>query len=283
MPKQLRVLMVEDCEDDMFFALQELKRGGLHPEYERVDTLPALTAALDRQPWDVILCDHSLPGFTSFHALELLKHRQYDIPFIILSGVIGEETAVQAVKAGANDYVMKSAMSRLVPAVEREIREAANRRVGRQVEKALRRSQYELNDFFENAPFGLHWAGPDGVILRVNAAELEMLGYEPREFLGHNILEFFVDPDAAGASLQRLNDGKVIKDYETLFRCKNGTIKEVGVNANVHWDDDKFIRSRWFVQDITERRKYQRVVAMQAASGNLSRMASSAQILRASP
>jgi len=265
MPRQLRVLMVEDSEDDMFFALQELKRGDYQPEYERVETLGGLTAALDRQVWDVILCDHSMPGFTSFHVLELLKRRQYDIPFIILSGVIGEEVAVQAMRAGANDYVMKSALGRLVPSVEREVREAASRRVGRQAEKALRRSQYDLNDFFENAPFGLHWAGPDGVILRVNAAELEMMGYEPPEYLGHNIQQFFVDPAAAKALLDRLRQREVIEHHAAELRSKNGTVKEVEINANTLWDDNKFIRSRWFVQDITDRKKYERAVALLGA------------------
>jgi two-component system, OmpR family, phosphate regulon sensor histidine kinase PhoR len=132
MLRQLRVLIVEDSEDDMFFSLEELKRGGLLPEYERVETLLGLTTALDKQVWDVILCDHSLQGFTSFEALEALKSREYDIPFIILSGVIGEEVAVKAMKAGANDYVMKNSLSRLVPSIEREVREAANRRLGRQ-------------------------------------------------------------------------------------------------------------------------------------------------------
>jgi len=247
--------MVEDSEDDMLLALQELKRGDFHPECERVETLSALTAALDHQGWDLILCDHSLQGFTSFHALELLKRRDDDIPFIILSGMIGEDVAVQAMKAGANDYVMKNALARLVPSVEREMREAANRRLGRQAEKALRRSQYELNDFFDNAPIGLHWAGPDGAILRVNAAELKMLGYEPPEYLGHNLMEFFLYPDAAKVLLQELRDGKVIEDHETQLCGKNGAVKDVALNANALWDNGNFIRSRWFVRDITARKQ----------------------------
>ena len=177
----------------------------------------------------MILCDHALRGFTSFDALELLKQRQYDVPFIILSGMIGEEVAVQAMKAGANDYVLKGAVGRLVPSVEREVREAANRRAGRQAEKALRRSQYDLTDFFENAPFGLHWAGPEGMILRVNAAELRMLGYGPPEYLGHNLLEFFVDYDAGKGLLQQLRQGKAIEDYETQLRGKDETVKEVAI------------------------------------------------------
>ena len=163
MPKILRALIVEDSEDDAFFTIQELTRGGFAPEYERVDTLPALEAALDRQVWDVVITDHSMPGFSSFQVLELIKVRQFDIPCIIVSGVIGEDIAVKAMKAGANDYVMKNSLGRLVPSIERELAEASNRRIRRQAEKALRRSQYDLNDFFENAPIWTHQRPPSSM------------------------------------------------------------------------------------------------------------------------
>jgi CheY-like chemotaxis protein len=85
MSKLLRVLIIEDSEDDAFFTVQELARGGFDPEFERVDTLSSLDSALDRQVWDVIISDHSMPGFTSFQALELIKNRQRDIPFMTIS------------------------------------------------------------------------------------------------------------------------------------------------------------------------------------------------------
>jgi len=261
MPKLLRVLMVEDCEDDAFFTVQELARGGFDPEFERVETLSDLDAALDRQAWDVIISDHSMPGFTSLQALQLIKQRQCDIPFIIVSGVIGEDTAVKAMKAGANDYVMKGALGRLVPSIERELVEASNRRIRRQAEKALRRSQHDLNDFFENAPLSLHWAAPDGTILRVNAAELKMLGYDQQEYLGHSVAEFFVDPCAAEDALQQLRGEEPLHDYAAQLRCADGTIKDVLINANALWDDGKFIRSRWFTLDITDRKHHIQVSA----------------------
>jgi len=261
MPKPLRVLIVEDSEDDAFFTVQELSRGGFEPEFERVETLTALKSALDRQGWDVIISDHSMPGFSSFDALDLLKARQGDVPFIVVSGVIGEEMAVKAMKAGASDYVMKNALGRLVPSIERELVEASNRRIRRQAEKALQRSQYDLNDFFENAPLSLHWTAPDGTILRVNAAELKMLGYAAQEYLGHSVAEFFVDRSLAKRALQQLRSGEVLHDYATRLRCRDGTIKEVLINANALWDDGKFIRSRWFTLDVTDRKQYEQVSA----------------------
>jgi PAS domain S-box-containing protein len=265
MPKPLRVLIVEDSEDDMFFTVQELTRGGFHPDCERVETLGDLEAALHRHLWDVIICDHSLPGFTSFQALEVIKRQQCDTPFIIVSGVIGEETAVKAMKAGANDYVMKSALGRLVPSIERELVDASNRRVLRQAEKALRRSQYDLNDFFENAPLSLHWAAPDGTILRANATELKMLGYGQHEYLGHSVGEFFLSNSVAEEILKQLRGGESIHNYETRLRCKNGALKDVQISANALWDGGKFIRSRWFTLDVTDRKQYEQTRAYLAA------------------
>jgi len=120
----LRVLSIEDSEDDTQLIMHELRRGGYEMTYERVETSEAMEAAINRQKWDVILSDHSMPHFSSFDALELLKRRRLDLPFIIVSGSIGEETAVSAMKVGALDYIVKSNLKRLVPVIERELKEA---------------------------------------------------------------------------------------------------------------------------------------------------------------
>jgi DNA-binding NtrC family response regulator len=142
-PRRLRVLFVEDSPPDAFLLMHALQRGGFEPVHDRVDTAEGLIAALDRDEWDVILADHSMPQFSAPEALELVKARQIDIPFIIVSGHIEEQTAVAAMKAGAHDYVMKDQLARLVPAVERELREAAVRRAQKeyQKEEAIRRAQ----------------------------------------------------------------------------------------------------------------------------------------------
>jgi PAS domain S-box-containing protein len=255
MNKPLRVLIVEDSEDDTLFMLRELKQGGFDPAFERVETSPALTSALDRQTWDIVISDHSLPGFGSLNALELLKEKNLDIPFIIVSGTIGEDVAVKAMKAGASDYVMKNQLKRLVPSIERELRDAWGRRSHRRAEEALRRSEQELNDFFEHACVGLHWAGPDGTILRANQAEWGMLGYKQEEYSGHSISEFYVDESRADVVLERLHRGESLNDYEVRLRCKSGEIKHVLINANVLWEKGKFIHSRCFTRDITDRKR----------------------------
>src|SRR5512147_1137217 len=133
----LRILVIEDSKDDAELILREIQRGGYEVESERVETANAMQAALARQSWDLILCDFSLPRFSAPKALELLKKSGYDIPFIIVSGTIGEESAVNALKAGAHDFIIKGNFARLLPAIERELKEAEVRRERREREREL--------------------------------------------------------------------------------------------------------------------------------------------------
>lgn len=139
--RPLRVLLVEDSEDDTVLLLRALRTGGFDPAAERVDTAGAMSAALARQTWDVVISDYTMPGFSGSAALKLLQQYELDVPFIIVSGAIGEETAVAAMKAGAHDYVMKRDLARLVPAVERELRDAGVRREHKRIEGQLFQSQ----------------------------------------------------------------------------------------------------------------------------------------------
>ncbi len=129
----LHVLIVEDSEDDTLVLLYTLRNQGYDPIFERVDSAQAMDTALEKS-WDVIICDYKIPGFGAIAALELLQAKGKDIPFIILSGTIDEETAVTAMKAGAHDFILKDRMARLIPAIEREIREAKIRHKHAQAE-----------------------------------------------------------------------------------------------------------------------------------------------------
>jgi PAS domain S-box-containing protein len=270
MSKPLRVLIVEDSEDDTLFLIRELKRGGFDPDFQRVDNLTALSAALDQGRWDIVISDHTLPGFGSLHALDLVRQRGLDVPFIVVSGTIGEDAAVKAMKAGANDYVMKSKLSRLQPAVERELGEARSRQIRREAEAALLRSEQELNDFFEHAPLGLHWMSPEGTILRVNQVELEMFGYSQEEYVGRPLSDFCPDRNDVDDLLGRLNQGESLKGYETRMRCKDGSFRHVQIDANVLREKGKFVHSRCFVSDITDRKRGEEASAYLAAIVNSS-------------
>jgi signal transduction histidine kinase/DNA-binding NarL/FixJ family response regulator len=137
MGQPLRALLIEDEPGDAELVLLELRRAGLEPEAERVDTAPAMHRALDRRPWQVIIADYNVPGFGGLEPLRIVQRRGLDLPFILVSGAIGEETAVEAMKAGAHDYVLKQSLTRLGAAVRRELREAELRRERRHAVEAL--------------------------------------------------------------------------------------------------------------------------------------------------
>ena len=144
--KRLRALIVEDSEDDAFLISRELQRGNYTVTVERVETAEGMKAALERETWDIVVSDFSMPHFSAPAALKLLQNTGLDIPFIIASGTISEEMAVTAMKAGAHDYVMKDNLARLNPAVERELNEAEVRRARRRAENEERRLYRELQE-----------------------------------------------------------------------------------------------------------------------------------------
>src|SRR5215831_16708741 len=137
----LNVLIVEDSEEDSDLIVLELKRGGYEPSYRRVEDAAAMSIALRERHWDIILSDFSMPHFSLREGLSLIQTMTLDIPVVIVSATIGEEAAVEAMKAGAADYVLKHRLSRLVPAVRREIRESEIRRERRNLEEQLRHAQ----------------------------------------------------------------------------------------------------------------------------------------------
>ncbi len=140
MGKALRVLVVEDSPQDAELVVRELRRRGYEPAWQRVDTREDMQAALRNQPWDLVLADYAMPSFSAPEALALMKRTGLDVPFIIVSGTIGEEAAVESLRAGAADFMLKDKLSRLAPAVERELREAAIR--------AEQRAAHELREAF---------------------------------------------------------------------------------------------------------------------------------------
>jgi PAS domain S-box-containing protein len=135
----------------------------------------------------------------------------------------------------------------------------------KQAELALQRSEAELTDFFENAAFALHWVGPDGIIMRVNQAELDMLGYPRDEYVGRHIAEFHVDQNVIEDILTRLDAGEVLQNYEARLRCKDGALKHVRISSSVYREDGKFIHTRCFTRDITERKRTEGRLSLQYA------------------
>jgi two-component system CheB/CheR fusion protein len=139
----------------------------------------------------------------------------------------------------------------------------------RKNQEALQRREKLLSDFFENGAIGLHWVGPDGIILRANRTEMALLGYSPEEYIGHNIAEFYVDLPIIEDILHKLTCGETLDNYEARMRCKDGSVKHVLVSSNVFWEEGKFIHSRCFTRDITEQKKAE--AALQKAKEDLER------------
>jgi len=144
MNKNIDLLMVEDSEDDAELLLRALQHGGLNPQHERVQTADAMRKALTSQRWDLIISDFSMPYFDGNSAYALLKDSGKDIPFMFVSGTLGEETAVEAMRLGVSDYFVKGNLNRLVPAIRRELEKAEDRRMRKHAEEALQRAEQEL-------------------------------------------------------------------------------------------------------------------------------------------
>ena len=142
--KPLSVLLVEDSEADAELLALELRRQGFRPTLRRVETQTGLASALDEGGWDLVISDHNLPAFSGAAALRLVKQRAPDLPFIVVSGSIGEDYAVEAMRNGASDFVLKEKLHRLAPAVERELREAKQRVEQRRMAAALEESEQRL-------------------------------------------------------------------------------------------------------------------------------------------
>ena len=152
MARRLRVLIVEDSEEDATLLCEALRGAGYEPAATRVDTAAGMEAALAGEAWDVILADFSLPGFSALDALGIVRDRALELPFILVSGTMGDEKAAGIIKAGAHDYLLKDRLSRLGFAVEREIREAAARRERRQAVRALQESEERFEKAFRANP-----------------------------------------------------------------------------------------------------------------------------------
>ena len=189
MNKVLKVLNVEDSERDVALLTRHLKGAGYDLISERVETREAMQAALEKQEWDVILCDYSMPHFSALAALKLLQELKLDLPFIIISGTIGEEIAVGAMRAGAHDYLMKDNLVRLAPAIEREVEDAKNRRARREAEEALRESEQRLRGVTDTARVGLVVVDQERRYRFANRTYAEILGLSASNIVGRLVSE----------------------------------------------------------------------------------------------
>jgi PAS domain S-box-containing protein len=230
MPGPLRVLIVEDSVEDTLLIAAELQRGGLDPVYERVETAASVQAALEVHDWDLIVCDYSMPQWTGPAALAIYQQTGLDIPFISVSGTVGEETVAEMMKAGAHDYVMKSHLVRLVPAVRRELRAAQERRGHRQAEAI---STY-LASIVQSCDDAIIGKTLDGTVVSWNRGAERLYGYSAAEMVGRSISVLIPSyrPEELPEIVETIRRGEGVDGLETVRLRKDGTPVEVSLTIS---------------------------------------------------
>ncbi len=266
MAQPLRVLIAEDNPADAELVVLQLRRAGFEPEWERVDTEARYLERLQTNP-DVILSDYNIPGFGGLRALDLLQAGGREIPFIIISGTIGEETAVEAMKHGAADYLLKDRLARLGSAVTRAVEQARLRRERKEAEALLRRSEAEFRGMTEASPLGIFVADCDGLITYANFTLRRMLDVGFREVVGSGWVRSVhpQDRNELRAKWQEAIAGK--QRFESDARCvrPDGTTIHVNVRTAVMREDEHILGYVGAVQDVTERKRAEERIREQAS------------------
>jgi PAS domain S-box-containing protein len=256
MTRPLRALLVEDSIDDAALLVRELRRGGYEPTWERVDTVASLEHALDAS-WDVILCDYRLQRLDAPRALSVVRGRNIDTPCIILSGDVGEEHAVTALRSGAQDFVLKDKLTRLVPAIERELRDSEMRIKRAMAESTLRATEASFRAAFELIPDGV-LVCREGLIVHANGSASAMLGASQEgDLVNRSLFDLFAPSDRESVrermqEMHRSNAPVLIGELGMLR--PDGRVVTVETTAmSVLFDGEQAILS--VIRDVTARRE----------------------------
>ncbi len=257
MDNSLRVLIIEDCVSDADLVLRILERAGYAIVAQRVETAAQMCEAIKSQHWNIVISDFSLPQFDAFSALRLLQQNDCDVPFIVVSGSIGEDTAVSMMKAGAHDYVMKDNLARLVPAVRRELADSEVRRKNKVAEESLRESEERYRSIIENIPDVFFRTDQHGVIIMASPSAARLFGFQSLdEILGMPAESLWVDPHEHSEMLRRLDKNGIVRDFEAVIKRKDGSPRFVSVTSTF-WKDrnGSTIGVEGLIRDITDRKQ----------------------------
>ncbi len=263
MPSLLRILHVEDSADDAALICIELEVAGYELHYRREETAAGMQAALAEERWDVVLSDFNLPAFNAYDALHQLRQCGRDIPLIVVSGFIGEVGAVALMKAGAHDYVMKDNLARLGPAIEREIKEAAERARRRQADQELAANRRLLENITQSLGEGLLVLDMDSRLLMMNAEAERLLGWAREELAERPVHDTIHCQRPDGSPLSReecplfraASTGESCHVDDDVLVRKDGTVFPVTYVASPIFEDGRVVGTVTAFQDITERKK----------------------------
>jgi PAS domain S-box-containing protein len=254
----VRVLVVDDSENDALLLTDELRDNGFDLFHLRVDTPEAMKEALGKQAWDIVIADYKMPRFSGPAALQVIRDSGLDIPLILVSGTAGDSTGVEMMRAGAADFILKHNLSRLAPAVTRELKEAAVRHERKQAEEAVRRAAENFNAVFKYSPVAIVMSDRNGVILQVNSAFEELYGFEAAQVIGKGMFETFLRPRDRVRTRDLANhvfSGEVIKNEEAETRRANGDTLHVIINTTpVYSDHGEITMALSMITDITHRK-----------------------------
>jgi len=258
MENLLRVLIVEDAPDDAKLIAMELESGGYDVQYQRVDSAKEMREALDCAPWDVVICDYVMPGFSGLQALQILRQQGLDKPFLMISGRVGEEAAAEAMRAGADDFLLKGNLSRLVPAIKREIAEALLRQEHQRAEKELRDKLDFIQVLIDTLPTPIFYNDPNGLYLGCNKAFEEQIGLKRGEILNKNVYDL-LPPDLAALYTrgeQAVHPGTGPHTSEGTITCADGERRDVIFYSAVFRNSDNSVGGVvGALLDISERKR----------------------------
>ena len=210
--------------------------------------------AIQREKVDLVILDYALPGnVNGIELYESLKAAGHRLPVIMVTGFSDEETVIRALRAGVRDFVSKSLayLDYLPEAVDRVLRQVGNEQQLVEAQTKLSRTEQELADVFENAAIGLRLVNGDGIILRANHVQFELLGYSRAEYVGHHIAEFHADPAVGADILRRMQAGESLTNYAARLRCKDGSVKDVEIDSTSRCENGRLIYTRCCTRDIT--------------------------------
>ncbi len=241
----LRVLILEDSPEDCELMLHELRRAGFEPVWERVATESDFLARLDPD-LDVVLADYALPGFDAARALRHVKDRRLDVPFIVLSGALGDERAAAIMKEGATDYLLKDRLARLSQAVAAAVEATRQRR-------ALLKAEIRYRSLFERVPVGLYRSTLAGEIVDANPALAWMLGYpDPQSLQAATAADFYVDPGQRSRFQALVEEQGSVRGFEAEFRRRDGAVIAVRLSANrVRDAEGRLLYYEGSIEDVT--------------------------------
>jgi PAS domain S-box-containing protein len=254
MSNPLRVLIVEDSQDDALLIVRELRRSGWELIFERVETATAMATALEGQSWDLVISDYSMPQFGGAAALALHRQKGLDVPFISVSGAIGEDLAVEMMKAGAHDYVMKNNLARLAVAVTRELKAAEERRVRLQIEAA----RSHLASIVEGCEDAIVSQTLEGLITSWNKGAERLYGYTSAEMVGQSaaVLVPSFRPRDWQETLELIKLGQPVDCLETVQLRKDGQQTDVSLTISPIKDPaGKVVGASTVARDITQRKR----------------------------